>query len=387
MLNILRVIDSVNPAAGGPINGLLSSTKELVKMGHNVEVITLDDPEASWINEFKFPVVSFKSYLGTFSYSRLFYKWLATNVDKYDVIIIHGIWQFHSYAAAKSCKDKGVPYVIFTHGMLDPWFNLNNKIKTLKKNVYWKLFGQYAINNANSVLFTSEEEKTLARHSFTPYSPIERVVAYGSPESTFDAEKAVKNFYSLWPELKYKKFALFLSRIDKKKGIDLLVEAIGAIKGLPKDFLFVIAGPDNKNYKAEIVKLSHKFGVSDRILWVGMLQKEVKWGAFYASDVFILPSHQENFGIVVAEALSTATPVLITNKVNIWREIKSAGAGIVVNDDVQGIESLLDKWFALTETEKQLMSEKAESCYSNNFSIESAASDLESVLNSVVKVS
>jgi hypothetical protein len=89
-MNILRVISSVNPEGGGPINGLVNSSRELVKFGHVVEIVTLDDPEASWVNESEFPVTSFKSVLGTFSYSSAFSKWLELNVDKYDVVIIHG---------------------------------------------------------------------------------------------------------------------------------------------------------------------------------------------------------------------------------------------------------------------------------------------------------
>ena len=127
-----------------------------------------------------------------------------------------------------------------------------------------------------------------------------------------------------------------------------------------------------------------KQDLSDRVVWLGMLKGDVKWGAYQAADVFVLPSHQENFGIVVAEALSTATPVLITNKVNIWREIDAAGAGFVENDDVVGIEALLNQWLAMTDEDKQTMSNNAKVCYENNFSTESAVKDLEQVLAGVV---
>jgi glycosyltransferase involved in cell wall biosynthesis len=115
-----------------------------------------------------------------------------------------------------------------------------------------------------------------------------------------------------------------------------------------------------------------------------MLTGDIKWGAYQVADCFILPSHQENFGIVVAEALSTGTPVLITNKVNIWREIDAAKAGIVDNDDVEGITKLLNHWFKLTAEEKRDMANKAKICYQNNFSIESAVTELERVLLDVI---
>jgi glycosyltransferase involved in cell wall biosynthesis len=383
-VKILRVISSVDPAAGGPINGLVNSSRGLVKLGHEVNVISLDDPLSSWVEAFEFPLVSYSSSLGVYCYSKNFEKWLVGNVDNYDAVIIHGLWQFHSYAAAKACKLHNVPFLVFTHGMLDPWFNKNNYLKTFKKKVYWWLFERYAINNSNAVLFTSEEEKTLARESFSPYSPSEKVVAYGSPLPDVNLELARDAFLLMNTELKNKKFALYLSRIHEKKGIDLLIDALGKIKNLPNDFVLAIAGPDSKGLKAKLAAQIKKQGLSDRVVWLGMLSGDVKWGAYHAADVFVLPSHQENFGIVVAEALSTATPVLITNKVNIWREINEAGAGLVENDDVAGIERLISRWLALTSLEKTEMSGRAKVCYEANFSIESAVGDLENVLCSVV---
>jgi glycosyltransferase involved in cell wall biosynthesis len=383
-MKILRVISSVDPAAGGPINGLVNSSRELTKKGHEVDVISLDDPLAQWVKDFEFPLKSFKSIFGVYSYSSEFYQWLKENVNNYDVVVIHGLWQFHSYAAAKACKKTKKPFVTFTHGMLDPWFNETSKLKTIKKKIYWQLFERHVINESNSVLFTSEEEKTLAKKSFSPYSPIEKVVAYGSLLPNIDLKLAGKEFLAEYVELKNKKIALYLSRIHEKKGIDLLIDALGKIKHLPEDFVLAIAGPDSNGLQAKLTKQIVSLGLTQRVVWLGMLSGHVKWGAYHTADIFVLPSHQENFGIVVAEALSTATPVLITNKVNIWREINEAGAGLVENDDVAGIERLISRWLALTSLEKTEMSGRAKVCYEANFSIESAVGDLENVLCSVV---
>jgi glycosyltransferase involved in cell wall biosynthesis len=269
--------------------------------------------------------------------------------------------------------------------MLDPWFNLNNRLKTIKKNVYWNLLEKISINKANAVLFTSEEEKTLARKSFKPYSPSERVVAYGCPLIKGDKEALSDQFYEKFSQLKNKQFGLFLSRVHTKKGIDLLIDALSKINKLPDDFMLAIAGPGSESLISKLKDQITKLGLEKRVLWLGMLEGDIKWGAYHAADFFVLPSHQENFGIVVAEALSTATPVLITNKVNIWREIKAAGAGFVENDDVDGIEKLLIAWFSLNVTDKQLMNDNAYSCYLNNFSIKTAATDLEKVLLDVIQ--
>jgi len=147
----------------------------------------------------------------------------------------------------------------------------------------------------------------------------------------------------------------------------------------------VIAGPDRDNIQKKLMERSVQLGVSERIHWVGMLHDDVKWGAYHAAEVFILPSHQENFGIVVAEALSTATPALITNKVNIWREIDEANAGLVEEDTVDGIRCLLEKWLSLSDLDILDMNRNAMSCYHENFSVDSAVADLESALLSVAK--
>jgi glycosyltransferase involved in cell wall biosynthesis len=150
------------------------------------------------------------------------------------------------------------------------------------------------------------------------------------------------------------------------------------------DFILAIAGPGDVDLIRKLKLQIQERDLGFRVEWLGMLQGEQKWGAFYAADAFILPSHQENFGIVVAEALSTSTPVLITNKVNIWREIDAAGAGFVEDDDVDGVINLLNRWFKLTTKEKLVMSINARACYQNNFSIESAVADLEKVLLNVI---
>tara|TARA_R110001583_G_scaffold1285_1_gene10552 strand:- start:20480 stop:21628 length:1149 start_codon:yes stop_codon:yes gene_type:complete len=381
-MKILRVISSINPENGGPINGLVNSSEILVKKDHTINVLSLDDPQADYVKEFPFPVTCFKGSFGVLQYNKDFQLWLYENVANFDVVIIHGLWQFHGFATYKACIKASVPYVLFSHGMLDPWFNKISKLKTLKKNIYWRFFEGAVVNNATKVLFTSEEEKILARTSFQPYAVKEQVVAYGSPLPTVDIPSSAVKFLDNIPHLKDKKFGLFLSRIHSKKGIDILIEAFDRFSDTQPDFHLVIAGPDTHQLKEKLMK-NCSVGISDRIHWVGMLKGEMKWGAFHLAEFFILPSHQENFGIVVAEALSTFTPTLITNKVNIWREIDSAG--FVENDNVLGIERLLSRWFALTEVEKNEMGKKAHLCYQKNFSMEAAVDSLEKTLVSIVQ--
>lgn len=384
-MKILRVISSVDLKNGGPINGLVNSSELLIKGGHSVDVACLDDPSSEFIERFEYNVFPFKSCLGTYSLSFGFKKWLDLNVSNYDVVIVHGLWQWHSFAAAAACLKAGIPYVVFTHGMLDPWFNTNNRLKATKKHIYWLFLEQRVVNSASAVLFTSDEERLLARLPFKPYRPHEVVVSYGCPKARKSKRALIDIFYSAYPDLIGTKFGLFLSRIHEKKGIDLLIEALSNAVNKKADFLIAIAGPDNPRLQSKLKARISELGLDHNVLWLGMLQGDLKWGAYHASDFFILPSHQENFGIVVAEALSTGTPVLITNKVNIWREVLDSNAGLVDSDTVAGVSALLESWIALSDQEKESISLASFKCYEKFFSIEAAAKSLETVLLKVAR--
>ncbi|MFN6996501.1 MAG: glycosyltransferase, partial [Aquincola tertiaricarbonis] len=114
--------------------------------------------------------------------------------------------------------------------------------------------------------------------------------------------------------------------------------------------------------------------------WPGMLQGDLKWGAFHAAEAFVLPSHQENFGIAVAEALGCGVPVLISDKVNIWREIEADGAGLVAPDTAEGTAQLLQRWLALSSAERAAMRDRARGCFAQRFTVEAMADSLLSVL-------
>src|SRR5690606_10638348 len=138
----------------------------------------------------------------------------------------------------------------------------------------------------------------------------------------------------------------------------------------------VMAGPDQTGWSSTLKAQADSLGIASRITWTGMLQGDEKWGGYYASEVFCLPSHQENFGIVVAESLACGKPVLISNKVNIWREIEADNAGFVADDTVEGTEQNLRRWLAQSSTEYEAMAERASDCFASRFHIRRAAERL-----------
>ena len=165
--------------------------------------------------------------------------------------------------------------------------------------------------------------------SFWFYQVREAVVTYGTKTPPSDAARLREVFYAAYPDLRGKRVLLFLSRIQEKKGCDLLIEAFAKVAGQDANLHLMMAGPDQTGWMAKLQAQALALGVADRITWPGMLQGDMKWGAFYASEAFVLSSHQENFGIVVAEALGCGLPVLISDKVNIWREIEADRAGTI----------------------------------------------------------
>lgn len=375
-MKFLHVIASVNPASGGPIEGVKQIATVLEQQGHSVHVCCVDAPEAPWVQGFPFRLFpQGPSHLG-YCYSSRIGPWLRENAMHYDVVIVNGIWQFPSFITHRILRGSQTPYFVFTHGMLDPWFKRTYPLKHLKKMLYWP-WGEYPVlRDAAAVLFTCEEEKILARESFWPYRCNEQVVNYGTASPTGDPAQQRQAFFAHFPQLAEKRLFLFLSRIHAKKGCDLLLKAFARIADQDAALHLVMAGPDQSGWQPQLERLAQSLGIAERITWTGMLQGDLKWGVMHAAELFVLPSHQENFGIAVAEAMACGVPVLISNKVNIWREIEADGAGIVANDDVEGTEASLRRWLHTSEQEKKDMGRNALACFTQRFEINEAAESL-----------
>ena len=379
-MRILNVITSANLEGGGPIEATLKQGEILTKLGHIVELATLDIPDDPVVSGCPFKVYALGPMRTSYAYSKRLLPWLRQNVSNYDCIIIHGLWQFHSFAVWRALRHSETPYFIFTHGMLDPWFKKTYPLKHLKKSLFWPWSDYRVLRDAKAVLFTCEDERLLARQSFKLYKCNERVISFGTSFPPEDVDAQVREFYRSFPQLTGKRYLLFLSRIHPKKGCDLLIKAFAQVASTVPDLHLVIAGPDRIGLQENLQKIADGGDVADRIVWTGMISNGVKYGAFYSAEAFVLPSHQENFGIAVAESLACGTPVLISNKVNIWREIQQDGAGIVAEDTLAGTVKLLENWLALSTDEKKLMGESSKQCFANRFEIHRAVESLIKVL-------
>ncbi|MDE5445730.1 glycosyltransferase [Bradyrhizobium sp. CSA207] len=376
-MRLLHIIASVDPAYGGPVEGIIQQNR--VTRSIEREIVTLDPPDAAFLQSFPIKTYALGSYKTGQSWvnfprrygiSGKFIPWLKCHVHEYDCVVVNGLWNFSTFAASRVLPSCGVPYFVFTHGMLDPWFRENFRAKHALKQCFWLFSEGWLLARANAVLFTTQEERELASTMFWGFDYNKRVVGYGTSSPPPVTESQERSFREAVPQLKTRPFLLFLSRIHPKKGCDLLIEAFSKCASEHSGTDLVIAGPDQSGMVDGLKQLAAQCGIADRVHFPGMLSGEAKWGAFNCAEAFALPSHSENFGIVVAEALGCGTPVLLSNKVNIWREVDSAHAGFVEEDTLEGTTSALNKYLKLGPEERQKMKLNARICFEQHFNIE-----------------
>ena len=384
-MQTLHIIDSLAPASGGPPEAVRQLAKAYQEVGAGMEILCLDDAGEPFLKGIPCPVHALgQSFLGRYSFSPQLWRWLRRNADRYDGMVMHGIWTFPGVALRFAARRAGRPYGIFVHGQLDPWFYRRYPLKHVKKMLYWPV--QYAVlRDALAVFFTAESEPGLAKTSFRPNQWNSLVVGLGinDPEQAeSDPAAQIETFYRRFPELRGRRYLLFLARIHAKKGCDLLLEAFGRVAASIPDVDLVIAGPDQEGMQARLRRIADAAGISRRVHWPGSISGDLKWGALRACDAFVLSSHSENFGIAVVESLAVGRPVLISNKVNIWPEIEGNRAGLVDDDTLEGTERLLRRWFDLPPAERDAIAARARPCYQEHFALARTALAIDQLFSS-----
>jgi glycosyltransferase involved in cell wall biosynthesis len=375
-MKILDVLRSVDPELGGPAEVVRQRGLYLASLGHLVEVLTLDDSRAAFVQNYPLPVHALGPSMPGYGYNKQLLPWLRSHAQEFDAVVVEGLWQYHGFGTWRALRGSQIPYYVFAHGMLDPWFKRRYPLKHLKKWLYWPWAEYRVLRDAAATLFTTEQERLLARQSFWLYRSRERVVAFGTTRPPTDADRVRESFATRFPQTRGRRLLLFMGRIHEKKGCDLLIQAFARVASIDPQLHLVMAGPDQTGWIPTLQALASSLEVTERISWPGMLKDDLKWGALYSADAFVLPSHQENFGIAVAEALACGVPVLISDKVNIWQEIQADGAGLVDADTVAGTESLLRGWLGLDSGQRTRFREQARRTFENRFAIEATANDL-----------
>jgi len=380
---ILHVIRSADPQTGGTIEVAKRFSEGLSGVAVS-ELVTLDPPDAAFIRQARLKIHALgrpgnawrgDSLLARFGYSAQLAPWLRRRAGTYDFIIVHGIWDYVAVAAARTLPSGQAPYFVFPHGMLDAWFRRNNPLKHLRMQLFWLLFQGPLLSSARRVFFTTEQERVRAASQFIGYNNYESEIAYsGTGDVAGDGAAQVAGFRAHVPGLGDRPFLLFLGRIHPKKGCDLLIRAFGAIAARHPELALVMAGPDQVGWAAKLAEIATDAGVADRTFWPGMLVGDLKWGALRGAEAFVLPSHHENFGMAAAEALAAGTPVLLTHRVDLWRDVEASQSGFVADDTAPAIRELLERFLRLDPSMRAQMRSSARRCFEDKFDAAKCAS-------------
>ena len=390
-MNVLHVIPSFAPAwrYGGPIVAALGLTRELARQGHMVSVATtnIDGPGVldvqlerpvpmDGVSVWYFPVQRPRWYHFSVPMGRA----LKRLVSQSDVVHIHSVFLWPTTAAAFWCRRFGVPYLVRTAGFLDP-ASLSKPYSGIrgsaasraKKWLYLKTLGTRDIGGAAGLHFTSDAEMESALR--LRLSPKRHVIPLGVDAPPAPGPNDLARVLRQYPQLDGRKIVLFLSRLDPKKGLDILVKALGSLAETRNDFALVIAGSGSADFEARLRTLIDRYDLTARTVLVGMVGVEDKWPFLRAADIFVLPSHHENFGVAVVEAMASGTPVVVSDQVAIHREISDAGAGLVTSVEpcelALAIATLLDDQAA-----REQMGQAGEALATQKYSWERAASEV-----------
>ncbi|MFZ0050296.1 MAG: glycosyltransferase [Desulfobaccales bacterium] len=332
-MRILHVIANLAPRYGGPPKACVEMARAVARLGHEVKIYTTnqDGPGELAVPlgraliqdgvEIRYYPIQPPRFWGT---SWPLARALAGGIREADLVHIHSLYLFHDLVAGHYCRSYGVPYLIQPHGALDPFIYRRHR---LRKTVLEILFNDRNIRRAAAALFATAEERELAK-PYTFNTPGE-VVAYGLDFSAYQALPPPGAFRERFPGTGGKEIILFLGRINFKKGLDLLVQALARVVRKRRDVHLVVAGPDDDGWGARVKGWLQQEGIADCATFTGMLVGEEKLAALRDARMFVLPSYSESFGIAVIEAMACGLPVVISDRVNIWREVEAAGAGLV----------------------------------------------------------
>jgi glycosyltransferase involved in cell wall biosynthesis len=330
-VKILHVVATYLPAVryGGPIRSVHGLCVALAALGNDVHVFTTnvdgagesDVPLCQPVDIDGVKVWYFPSrILRRLYWSPQMKKALSREVRSFDVVHLHSVFLWPIWAAARIAEKSGIPYVVSPRGMLVK--DLIRRKSTLVKWAWIKCIEGHTLACAKAVHVTTRKELHEVRQ-FGFELPPALIIPNGvdGPETEALNDRVAGDHE--------REFALFVGRINWKKGLDRLIRAW---KHVPNVNL-IIAGNDEESYQVELERLADEVGVAERIRFVGMVEREAKWGLFRRAELFILPSYSENFGIAVLEAMSVACPVVVTPEIGLAEAVAESGAGLVIAGD------------------------------------------------------
>jgi len=333
-MKVLYIVPGLSPEWGGTTTVIEGLTKALVRRDVEVTIFAPNEqvqkdeiiqPEGVEVRLFRKNILS-KIWAG---YSINLARTLNTELDCFDLIHIHGSWNYPCYAAYNAAKKVGKPYIITIHGTLEPWA-LN--YKGLKKKIYSALIQKRILREAAALQAITEEEAKHIR-AFGVDGHI-AVIPNGIDLKAFRDIPSYKVSEKRYPQLKGKKVILYLGRIHPIKGLDILAKAFGKVARRVENIHLLIVGPDSGGYKRQVEKMLESEKILKKTTFTGMLIGQTKLAALRRADICVIPSYSEVRSIVALEAMICKIPVVITHQCH-FPEVAKAKAGIIIDPDVE----------------------------------------------------
>ncbi len=342
-IKIVHYVAGMKLAAGGVVRAVLDMSEGVAARGHEVTLLTLDpgDVPQSWrAGQTGLPRLAQIEHGGPLP--RLNRSGLAQaqrQIKAADVVHLHGIWDPICLQLARLARRAQVPYVVSVHGMLDDW---SMGQRTVKKKLYLALAGRRFLERAAAVHCTADAERAQSSKWYLRGRPV--VIPYVTDLSPYlelpGPELARRSFPEVFGD-DGRSVILFLSRIHPKKGLERLIRAAGELHRGGVEFAVAIAGTGEPDYEQSLRRLADEVGVANRLHFLGLVVGEQKVSLYEAADVFVLPPSQENWGLVLTESLACGTPVVTTRGVDIWSELQSSGAAVIVDPAPEAIAAAI----------------------------------------------
>jgi glycosyltransferase involved in cell wall biosynthesis len=348
-MKVLHVIPSLSPSLGGPPQVAMRLVQALRRSGIDAEIVTtnhdgehpLDVPLGERVDyqpeaDITVPVWFFphaRPALKEFIFSSALTRWLWQNIDRYDVLDNHYLFSYAPTCAGAIARHKNIPYTVRTMGQLTPWALAQSQTK---KRIYTALIERHNLQRAHAIHCTTAAEAEDVRRFGITTPTVTLPLGVESIANHATAAADLRNQYGIAATTP---IILFLSRVHYKKRPDLLLRALSQLGD--RRFHAIFAGSGESEYLDELQHLAQSLNLSDRVTFVGLITGKAKELHLQGSDLFVLPSFSENFGIAVAEALAAGLPVIITPGVQIAPEVAAAQAGLVVEGEVNAVAAAI----------------------------------------------
>lgn len=330
-MKVLHVLPSLDQESGGPLRSVFSLASFAQVYGLESEVVGVGEVHVqdnalqnSLIHSCRGGAKSL------YSYSPFLRRWLRSNVKRFDGVVLHGMWVYPNWAAAQECIRSDVPYACFPHGMLEPWaVSGQGWWKLLKKHIYWHLAEKKVFYRAEGALFATRREYELARTVFR-LSCLSAILPPFGVDTT--AELAANSPSERVLKATAYKYVLILGRIHPKKNLSFLFRAWAQSKK-QEGWRLVVAGPGEDGYVIALKNLAKSLEIQNDVIFMEFVSGDDKRYLLQNAKWLVLPSKQENFGIVVLEALQNGCPVAISDQVFLADELKSGAVTLKLRLD------------------------------------------------------